>query len=168
MPRFREALVAAMEAYFGDDAPRIAHAHRVTGFAEELLRREGGDYSVVIAAAVLHDIGIPEAERKLGSAAGHYQEREGPPVARKILDRLEAAPALIQEVCEIISHHHTPGKVRTHSFGILNDADWLVNLRDEYTIDDPAKLRNVIDRVFLTKSGRELAAENFLPDEAAA
>lgn len=165
MPELKESLIDEMETYFGDDARRIEHAHRVTGYAEELLKREGGDYPVVIAAAVLHDIGIPEAERKFGSAAGHHQEREGPPVARQILGRLEAAPALIEEVCEIIAYHHTPGKVQTHNFDILHDADWLVNLREEYTIDDPAKLRNVIDRVFLTESGRELAAENFLSDE---
>ncbi len=168
MPEMKEALVAEMEAYFGEDTRRIEHAHRVTSYADELLRREGGDYAVVIAAAVLHDIGIPEAERKFGSAAGHHQEREGPPVARQILDRLEAAPALIEEVCEIIAHHHTPGKVRTHNFGILHDADWLVNLGDEYDIEDPTKLRSVIDRVFLTRSGRELAAETFLSNEPAA
>ncbi len=168
MPELKESLVTEMEAYFGDDARRIEHAHRVTGYAEQLLTREGGDYPVVISAAVLHDIGIPEAERKYGSAAGHYQEREGPPVARHILGRLEVAPALIDEVCEIIAHHHTPGKVQTHNFGILSDADWLVNLADEYTIEDPAKLRIVIDRVFLTKSGREMAAATFLPEEPAA
>lgn len=162
MPEFREALVAEMEAYFGEDTRRIGHAHRVTGYAEELLKREGGDHAVVIAAAVLHDIGIPEAERKYGSAAGHYQEREGPPVARRILDRLEAAPALIEEVCEIIAYHHTPGKVKTQNFSILHDADWLVNLRDEYSFDDPTRLRTIIDRIFETKSGRELAAEAFL------
>ncbi len=165
MPEFREALVAEMEAYFGEDTRRIGHAHRVTGYAEELLTREGGDYPVVIAAAVLHDIGIPEAERKYGSAAGHYQEREGPPVARQILDRLEAAPALIEEVCEIIAYHHTPGKVQTQNSSILHDADWLVNLGDEYNIDDPAKIRTIIDRIFETKSGRELAAEAFLSGE---
>ncbi len=168
MAEFREALIAEMEAYFGEDTRRIEHAHRVTGYAEELLRREGGDYPAVIAAAVLHDIGIPEAERKFGSAAGHYQEREGPPVARQILERLEAAPALIEEVCEIIAYHHTPGKVQTHNFAVLSDADWLVNLRDEYGISDPTRLRTIIDRVFLTKSGRELAAETFLSDESPA
>ncbi len=165
MPELKESLVAEMEAYFGDDIPRIEHAHRVAGHAEELLRWESGDYSVVIAAAVLHDIGIPEAERKFGSAAGHYQELEGPPVARRILNHLEQTPAHIEEVCEIIAHHHTPGKVQTRNFAILNDADWLVNLGDLYTIDDSAKLRNAIDRVFLTKSGRELAGQTYLSDK---
>ena len=165
MPELKESLITEMEAYFGEDARRIEHAHRVTGYAEELLRREGGEYAVVIAAAVLHDIGIPEAERKFGSAAGHHQEREGAPVARKILHRLEATPSLIEEVCEIIAYHHTPGKVQTLNFGILHDADWLVNLGDEYSIDDPAKLRKIIDRAFQTKSGRELAAERFLSGE---
>jgi HD superfamily phosphodiesterase len=54
----REAcMMEAMEAYFGDDIKRIRHAHKVTDYAEELLRKEGGDREVVIAAAILHDIG---------------------------------------------------------------------------------------------------------------
>ncbi len=78
----------AMEDYFGDDAKRIGHALRVTGFADEILLHEPGDRELVLATALLHDIGIREAERKYGSSAGDLQEREGPPVARKILEGL--------------------------------------------------------------------------------
>ncbi|MBU2609293.1 MAG: phosphohydrolase, partial [Chloroflexi bacterium] len=70
----KEALLQAMEAYFQADTRRINHARRVTEYAEELLSREGGDYLVVIGAAVLHDIGIRQAEKKYGSTAGKYQE----------------------------------------------------------------------------------------------
>ena len=48
--------------------------------------------AVVRAAAVLHDIGIREAERKHGSSAGKYQEVEGPPIARRILEKLSVDP----------------------------------------------------------------------------
>ena len=64
------ALMRAMEAYFHKDARRISHAHRVTEYAEGLLEREGGDYSIVIGAAVLHDIGIHQAQKKYGSTSG--------------------------------------------------------------------------------------------------
>ncbi len=37
----RAALTRAMEAYFNKDTKRINHAHRVTDYAEELLKREG-------------------------------------------------------------------------------------------------------------------------------
>ncbi|MBI3930593.1 MAG: HD domain-containing protein [Chloroflexi bacterium] len=156
-------LMEAMEAYFNGDSKRINHAHRVTEYAEQLLEAEGGDYTIVIGAAVLHDIGIHAAEQKYGSAAGKYQEIEGPPIARPILGRLGFVPAQIEEICDIIAHHHSPGKIATKNFGILYDADWLVNLKDEYDIQDRNKLSSIIDRVFLTGSGQALAREIYLP-----
>jgi HD superfamily phosphodiesterase len=158
----RAALTREMEAYFGEDSRRIRHAHRVTDYAGELLRTEPADIAVVLAAAVLHDIGIHEAERKHGSAGGRFQEMEGPPIARRILEKLGQDGGLVDEVCEIIAHHHSPGKVKTVNFAVLYDADWLVNLADEYDVRDSARLRAIIDRVFLTPSGKALARREYL------
>src|ERR1035437_264125 len=90
-PEWRGEVIAAMKGVFGDDIRRIEHALRVLGFAEAILAQEPGcpgSREVVIAAAILHDIGIHQAEVKHGSAAGRYQEIEGPPIARGILERL--------------------------------------------------------------------------------
>ncbi|MAF84887.1 MAG: phosphohydrolase [Dehalococcoidales bacterium] len=160
----KAALIQAMEVYFGRDTKRINHAHKVAGYAEALLKEDGGDYSIVIAAALLHDIGIHAAERKYGSTSGKYQEKEGPPIARQILSRLGFKPVQIEEVCGIIAHHHSPGKVSTYNFKILYDADWLVNLRDEYDIQDRSKLSNIINRLFLTSSGKVLARKVYLSE----
>ena len=153
-----------METYFARDAKRISHARKVTEYAEELLQREEGDYVIIIGASVLHDIGIHQAEKKYGSTAGKYQEKEGPPIARRILNRLGFEPNQIKEICEIIAHHHSPGKIDTQNFKILYDADWLVNLGDEYAIQDRNKLANIIDKVFLTESGKALAREVYLKE----
>ncbi len=161
----KEALIRAMEAYFQGDTRRINHAHRVTEYAEELLKREEGDYSIVIGASVLHDIGIHRAQKKYGSTLGKYQEKEGPPIARRILTKLGFGPDQTDEICEIIAHHHRPGKITTKNFTILYDADWLVNLRDEYDIRDRDKLGHIIDKVFLTRSGRALAREVYLQED---
>ncbi len=161
----KAALIREMEAYFKADAKRINHAHRVTEYAEELLKRERGDYLIVIGASALHDIGIHQAKKKHGSTSGKYQEKEGPPIARRILTRLGLEPNQIKEICEIIAHHHSPGKIVTKNFGILYDADWLVNLRDEYDIQDRNKLSNIIDKVFLTQSGKALAREIYLQED---
>ena len=162
MTDVKEALLKAMEAYFRGDARRINHARRVTEYAEELLKREGGDYPVVIGASVLHDIGIHQAQKKYGSTSGKYQEKEGPPVARQLLTGLGFEPGQIEEICGIIAHHHSPGKITTRNFGILYDADWLVNLKDEYDIQDRDKMSGIIDKVFLTRSGQALAREIYL------
>ena len=164
METIKEALMRAMEAYFKGDAKRITHARRVTEYAEELLKREGGDYSIVIGASVLHDIGIHQADEKYGSTIGKYQEQEGPPIARGILTKLGVEQSQIEEICQIIAHHHSPGVITTKNFAVLYDADWLVNLKDEYDIQDRAKLNNIIERVLLTQSGKTLARKIYLPE----
>ena len=164
MHDIKGALMRAMEAYFKGDVKRIKHAHKVTEYAEELLKREGGDYLIVIGASVLHDIGIHQADKKYGSTIGKYQEQEGPPIARGILTNLGFEQSQIEEICEIIAHHHSSGGITTKNFEILYDADWLVNLKDEYDIQDRAKLNNIIERVLLTQSGRTLAREIYLPE----
>ena len=167
MNAIKKALTRAMEAYFKPDTRRINHALRVTEYAEELLKQERGDYRIVIGASLLHDIGIHVAERKYGTTIGKYQEKEGPPIARGILTRLDFEPAQIEEICQIIAHHHSPGKINTQNFKILYDADWLVNLGDEYDIQDRNKLANIIDRVFLTERGKALAREVYLKEPRA-
>ncbi|HTP64883.1 MAG TPA: HD domain-containing protein [Geobacteraceae bacterium] len=148
---------AAMVEYFGEDSRRIDHAQRVTAYACDLMETEPGDPDLVVATALLHDIGIREAERKYGSAAGNLQEIEGPPVAREILSRLGFSEPFITEVCTIIASHHSPGEVETDNFRIIWDADWLVNLGDECDTGDKEKLSKIIDRTFLTRSGRQMA-----------
>lgn len=160
----KEALMRAMETYFDGDTKRINHAHRVTAYAEQLLKPEAGDYPIVIGASVLHDIGIHQAEKKYGSTGGQYQEKEGPPIARQILAGLGFEPSQVEEICEIIAHHHSPGIVNTQNFKILYDADWLVNLKDEHDIQDKSKLSSIIEKLFLTESGKSLARNVYLEE----
>ena len=87
-----------------------------------------------------------------------------PPIARPILVKLGFESDQIEEICEIIAHHHSPGTINTQNFKILYDADWLVNLGDEYDIRDTGKLRCIIDKVFLTKSGRAIAGDIYLTE----
>jgi hypothetical protein len=74
------------EVFFGDEK-RIEHTLSVLSYAEQIWEAEGGDPMVVKAAAILHDIGIVEAERKYGSSEGKYQQTEGPIIARGILEK---------------------------------------------------------------------------------
>lgn len=158
----KEKLIGELEAYFGNDKKRIAHAKKVMGFAEELLRQEKADWHIVIPASILHDVGIKIAEQKYGSSAGHYQEKEGPDEAKKILLKLSLKKEDIEEIYLIIANHHSPGKVNTQNFKVLYDADWLVNLKDEVDSGDREKLKAIIEKVFLTPSGKELAEKIYL------
>ncbi len=129
---FKDKVAAAMQEYLGQDRRRIAHALAVAQWVEILAKElEGCDMMVVMASAYLHDIGIHEAERKFNSSAFVHQHREGPPVAREILSRLQAKAELIDEVCDIIGHHHSPRAEESVHFTILYDADLIVNLIEE-------------------------------------
>ncbi len=160
--KLKEKLLEVMEDYFGNDSKRINHAKKVMQFAEELLRLENADWHIVIPASILHDVGIKSAEAKYGSAAGNYQEKEGPAIARSILFKFGLKKEHIDEICQIIAHHHSPGIVNTLNFKVLYDADWLVNLKDEVNSDNPDKLKEIIGKVFLTKTGRDIAKRVYL------
>ena len=150
-----DRLAAAMQQHFGDDQARIDHAFAVLRWARELLGEEGGDPTVVIAAALLHDVGIPEARRKYGSSAGRYQQIEGPPIARRIMQELGLDDPTIEHVVRIIGNHHTGRDIDTVEFNILWDADWLVNLPEEFP--DAARRREAAGQAMRTATGRRLA-----------
>lgn len=149
-----------MQAFFGADQKRIDHALKVAGYAEEMLVAEGGDREVVMAAALLHDIGIQAAEKKYGSTAGKYQEIEGPPLAKSILEKIGFPEGKLAEVLEIIAHHHSGG-IETINFKIIWDADWLVNIPNEVGLQDQAKTKKIVDRVMSTATGKQLSAKLF-------
>jgi len=157
----REALIGEMKKVFGSDNKRISHALAVLSYADQIQTAEAGDDLVVEAAAILHDIGIHEAERKYNSSAGKYQEIEGPLIAREILKRYEVSPDAIEHICRIIGNHHSASDIDTIEFRIIWDADWLVNLQAEFEDWSSEKKMKTAERTFRTRKGREIASELF-------
>ncbi|MEN8246009.1 MAG: HD domain-containing protein [Thermodesulfobacteriota bacterium] len=152
----KDRVAIEMKRYFKADFKRIGHATKVARHAERIGKMERGNLAVILCAAYLHDIGILEAERKHDSTAARFQEQEGPPIARDILEKLGAKEALIEEVCDIIGHHHHPREDDTISFKVMYDADLIVNLEEAHkekpkTSDELEKL---IANAFLTESGK--------------
>jgi HD superfamily phosphohydrolase YqeK len=160
---FAERVSCEMRAYFGDDEKRIRHADKVAQFAEQIARGEGADMAVVLTAAYLHDIGIKDAERLYHSTAAKYQEELGPLNARGILQGMHADEKLIEEVCDIIGHHHHPRPEETANFKALYDADVIVNIQegDIEKPREPDKLGALIESRLLTASGRRVARDAF-------
>ena len=160
----KDRVAIEMKRYFKVDFKRIGHASRVARYAEQIGREEQGNLAVILSAAYLHDIGIQEAERKYNSTAARYQEKEGPPIAREILIKLRTAEEIIDEVCHIIGHHHHPGKEETVNFKSLFDADLIANLEEAQKEPPPDKeaLNRILEKSFLTDSGRKLAEKTLL------
>lgn len=157
----RESLIAEMLNVFNDDRKRINHALKVLSFAEEILKHETGDPLIVIAAAILHDIGIHEAERKHDSSAGNYQEIEGPPIAKKIMKKLKIHDKIIEHVCRIVGSHHSARDIDTPEFRIIWDADWIVNIPSEYPNLKKSKISDLIERTFKTEYGKKTALRKY-------
>ena len=155
----KDRVAVEMKRYFKQDFRRIGHATKVARYAEQIAKEEKGDMVMVICAAYLHDIGIHEAERKHGSTEARYQEEEGPPIAREILAKLSASRDIIDEVCDIIGHHHHPRAEETVNFKIVYDADLITNLEEKEEPVTEEKLAALIEKSFLTASGRKLAGE---------
>ncbi len=160
----KDRVAIEMKNYFKKDFKRIGHATKVARYAGELVKEEKGDPAVALIAAYLHDIGIPEAQRKHGSTEARLQEEEGPPIARDILGKLGATPELVEEVCAIIGHHHHPQGDETTNFKIVYDADLIVNLEENQDENgkSPKEWEALIENRFLTESGRKLARKTLL------
>jgi len=160
----KDRVAIEMKKYFKRDFKRIGHASRVARYAERIGKAEGGNMAVIMCSAYLHDIGIHEAEKKYKSTAPKHQELEGPPIARSILTELGADMKLIEEVCDIIGHHHHPREEETLNFKVLYDSDLIVNL-EELNKKKPLskeKLTGIIEKSIFTEHGKKTANEVLL------
>jgi HD superfamily phosphohydrolase YqeK len=152
----KDRVAIEMKRYFKADFTRISHAIRVARYAERIGKAESqGNLAVILSAAYLHDIGIHESQKKYESTAPKYREQEGPPIARSILEKLGAKEELIEEVCDIVGHHHHPRPEETANFKAVYDADLIANIEDNHKgkLVAADRLEKSIRKSFLTESG---------------
>ena len=130
---------------------------KVYGYAKTISGNEliSDKYRTVIElAAILHDIGIKEAERKYNSAAGKYQELEGPPIAEELIPAEGVEKSIIERVCYLIGNHHSYNKIDGTDFQILVEADFLVNIDEEGL--DIESIKNIKEKYFKTSTGKRI------------
>ena len=157
-----------MIAYNAGDARRINHLMKVFCFAKAIGEAEGLDgatQEILEIAALTHDIGIRNSERKYGNCTGAHQQEEGPPEARALLIRLGATDALVERVCWLIAHHHTYTNIKGLDYQILVEADFLVNAYEDEMDEDA--IRTVQEKLFCTQTGKELLKKLYLCAENA-
>ncbi len=158
-------VISEMIRYNCGDPERIHHALKVYAFSKAIGEEEGlspETQEILEVAAVLHDIGIHESERKYGSADGVYQQIEGPSIAKKMLEKLGAASELIERVCFLIAHHHTYAGVEGIDYRILIEADFLVNVYETPSMQRSADV--ILKNNFETEAGRRYFRELFLEE----
>ena len=146
-----------MIKYNSPDVRRINHAIKVYFFAVNIAEEEACDidtFNTIVYAAILHDIGIHEAEKKYGSSAGKFQEIEGPSVAKDFIKDIELKEEIKNRIFYLIGNHHTYDKIDGIDFQILVEADFLVNIyEDEISRESIKSIKN---KIFKTKKGIEL------------
>jgi HD superfamily phosphodiesterase len=148
------SVLNAMIGYYESDIKRINHFIKVYGFARAIGEGEGlseNTMRILGIAALTHDIGIKNSEIKYKSAAGTYQQTEGPPEARKMLEGLNIERDVTDRVCWLIAHHHTYSGIEGADYQILVEADFIVNAFEDVLPGDA--IRSFRDKVFKTKSG---------------
>ena len=114
---------------------------------------------ILEVAALVHDIGIKNSEKKYGYNTGKTQEKEGPPEAEKLLIPLTDDAAFIERVCYLVGHHHTYSNIDGMDYQILVEADFLVNLYEDK--EHIKAVRSAYEKIFRTQSGRKLCKEIF-------
>lgn len=156
-------ITRAMIQYYGGDVRRINHFLKVYGFAAAIGELEGLDahaQRTLEIAALTHDIGIKNSERKFGSSAGEHQQSEGPPVARAMLEGLSIDEETIARVCWLIAHHHTYTNIQGLDYQILVEADFLVNAFEDSLTKDA--IESIRTKIFRTKSGLDFLEALYL------
>ena len=156
------SLIDEMIAYDKGDPRRIQHFMKVHDFARTIGQLEGlNDDTLYIleSAAVVHDIGIHVCEDKYGSCEGKLQEKEGPALAKEMLERLGYEQEVINRICYLVGHHHTYTNIDGVDYQILVEADFLVNLYEDGV--SPDAVRKAYQNIFKTEKGRKICRNMF-------
>ena len=155
-------LTMAMVTLYSGDPKRVQHFMKVYAFAKMIAEEEqigSKQREIIEAAALVHDIGIHAAEKKYHSAAGEYQELEGPPIARAMLMALEFSPAVTNRVCELVAHHHSYDTIDDVDLQILVEADFILNAYEDGL--PKRSIKSFRDKIFQTETGIHYLNEIF-------
>ena len=136
--------MAMIELYKGDSR-RIQHFCKVHSYARLIAQMENVDYKtlfIIETAALTHDIGIHTCEEKYGECGGILQEKEGPALAKELLERL--------------------GNIDGIDYQILVEADFLVNMYEDGVSKDA--VLKAYNNIFKTKYGKYICKDMFLID----
>lgn len=156
------SLIDEMIAYDKGDPRRIQHFMKVHDFARTIGQLEGLDEQtlyILESAAVVHDIGIHVCEEKYGSCEGKLQEKEGPALAKEMLERLGYEQKVINRICYLVGHHHTYTNIDGIDYQILIEADFLVNMYEDGVSQDA--VRKAYQNIFQTENGRKICRNMF-------
>ena len=149
-----ELFLEMMKLYSGDPK-QILHFTKVHCFAQLIGKNENIDAETMQTleiAAVVHDVGMLRAIEKYGISSGKYQEIEGPPITKAMLEKLGYPQDIIERVCYLVGHHHSYDNVDGIDYQILLEADYLDNIYEGEMDTNDIKL--AYNKIFRTTTGK--------------
>ncbi len=153
--------LAMIDLYCGD-AKRIQHFCKVHSYAKLIAESEKVDDKtlfIIETAALTHDIGIHICEEKYGNCNGKLQEKEGPAIAKKLLEQLGYNNEISNRVQYLIAHHHTYDNINEIDYQILVEADFLVNMSEDNLSKKAVQI--AYDKIFKTSCGKKICKNMF-------
>ena len=153
--------LAMIDLYSGD-SKRIQHFCKVYSYARLIAEAENVDDEtlfIIETAALTHDIGIHICEEKYGNCNGKLQEKEGPQIAKQLLEKLGFNDKVSNRVQYLIAHHHTYDNIDGIDYQILVEADFLVNMYEENL--SKQSVQNTCDKIFKTACGKKICKMMF-------
>ena len=87
------------------------------------------------------------------------QEKEGPPIAKQLLEKLGFNDKVSNRVQYLIAHHHTYDNIDGIDYQILVEADFLVNMYEENL--SKQAVQNTCDKIFKTTYGKKICKMMF-------
>ena len=147
---FKDIITSAIKEYFQGDEEKIGHALKVLRFAEKILETEAGNPKVVLASAILYEIGIYEHGKARRRPYITDQEKDEFSIVRGILERSGVKEEITEEVCRIIATHDHPHKINTLNGKIFHDAVQLAGLLESFKNEK---------KIFFTSAGQKMAED---------
>jgi len=148
-------LISIMMEYYSD-VRFSEHSIKAYAYAQGIAEGEGlqeTDKSILLAATILHDIGIPPAIKLHGSSKGEYQEKEGALLVPEMLEKA-GIKGISEQVAYLVGNHHTHELAKDNLLlQILMEADYLVNLAEGKASSE--KIQEVYEGFFKTETGKE-------------
>jgi HD superfamily phosphodiesterase len=162
-----------------DTRENDTHTQVSLEFAQQLLKKEGGDEDIVIPAIILHDVGWKKVPEELHLKAfgpkadpelTRIHEVEGAKIAREILEQLHYDQNKTREILRIIEAHDTRTEAISLNDRLVKDADALYRVtRDAFRVNI-ARFEATFDQImnhvqsssetwFVTTSAKNIAAK---------
>ena len=161
-----------------DTRENDTHTQVSLEFAQQLLKKEGGDEDIVIPAIILHDVGWKKVPEELHLKAfgpkadpelTRIHEVEGAKIAREIFEQLHYDQNKTQEILRIIEAHDTRTEAISLNDRLVKDADALYRVTREAFRVNIARFEATFDQLmdhvksasatwFVTPSAKKIAA----------